>query len=420
VLFVNPLVFFVVLDFYHKGHREIKTCGEVMHLIMLNLAYNPALTTPEALLEEYFSLTGWAEGVTAAGAEVTVFQRFPRPAVLEQAGVTYHFIADRYGPALRSWQHPWQLYRQVRRLAAQKQQAAIPVVIHFNGLLFPLQVGVLRRLPPPACPLVVQHHAERPWPAYSYFLQRWGLKNANAFLFTARSLADIWLEAGLISPNQPIYEVMETSSILNYEDRSAARALTGLTGAPILLWTGSLSPRKDPLTVLAGFELILEQLPGARLYMAYLYEDLLIQVQARIEASPTLRRSVTLLGRIPYGEIEAYYNSADLFVQGSHSEGSGIALLDALACGVIPVVTDIPSFRVITAGGRIGALWPPGDAPAFAKALLALATQPLAPLSTEAKRFFEENWHFSALGRRAVAVYKEVLERTNEQISRNS
>jgi glycosyltransferase involved in cell wall biosynthesis len=383
-----------------------------MHLIMLNLAYDPALTTPEALLNNYFSLTGWAEGVRAAGAEVTVFQRFPRPAVLERTGITYHFITDRYGPALRGWQHPWQLYRQVRRLATQKQQAAVPVVSHFNGLLFPLQVGVLSRLLPPACPVVVQHHAEKPWPARSHFLQRWGLKNADAFLFAARALADIWLEAGLISPNQPLYEVMETSSILTYQDRAAARALTGLTGTPILLWTGSLSPRKDPLTVLAGFELILEQLPAARLYMAYLYEDLLAQVQARIEASPALRRSVTLLGRIPYSEIEAYYNSADLFVQGSHSEGSGIALLDALACGVIPVVTDIPSFRVITDGGRIGALWPPGDAPAFAKALLALASQPLAPLSAEAHRFFQDTWHFSALGRRAVAVYQEVLEKS--------
>jgi glycosyltransferase involved in cell wall biosynthesis len=213
---------------------------------------------------------------------------------------------------------------------------------------------------------------------------------------------------------------METSSMLTCQDRAAARALTGLTGAPIILWTGSLNPNKDPFTVLAGFELILEQLPAARLYMAYLYEDLLPQVRARLETSPALRRSVTLLGRIPYAEIEAYYNSADLFVQGSHSEGSGIALLDALACGVIPVVTDIPSFRVITAGGRIGALWPPGDAPAFAKALLALASQPLASLSAEARHFFEENWRFSALGRRAVAVYQEVLERANKQMTNNS
>src|ERR1700752_1293686 len=125
-----------------------------MHLIVLNFAYNLALATPEALLNDYFSLTGWAEGVRAAGAEVTVFQRFSRRATLERTGVTYHFIADRYGPALQGWQHTWQLYRQGRQLAIQKRQAAMPVVVHFNGLLFPLQVGVLRRLLPLACPLV--------------------------------------------------------------------------------------------------------------------------------------------------------------------------------------------------------------------------------------------------------------------------
>jgi glycosyltransferase involved in cell wall biosynthesis len=383
-----------------------------LHLIILNLAYDPALATPEALLDHYFSLTGWAEGVTAARAEVTVFQRYRRQATVERAGVTYHLIPDRYGRVLRGWQQPWSLYRRVRQLVGLNQRSGVPTVVHFNGLLFPLQAGVLRHLLPPACPLIVQHHAERPWPAFGHFLQRWGLKRATAFLFAAADLTGPWRQAGLIQPDQAVYEIMETSSILTYQDRAAARTLTGLAGEPVILWTGSLNTNKDPLTVLTGFELILEQFPAARLYMAYLYDDLLAQVKARIEGSPALRRSVALLGRIPYDEIGAYYNSADLFVQGSHREGSGIALLDALACGVVPVVTDIPSFRVITGGGRIGALWPPGEATAFAAALLALARQPLAARSLEARRFFETCWHFSALGQQAVDIYREVIERS--------
>jgi hypothetical protein len=124
---------------------------------------------------------------------------------VERAGITYRFVADAYGPTLGGWQHPWQLYREVRRLVELNHQAAIPTVIHFNGLLFPLQLGLLHRWLPATCPIVVQHHAERPWPARSHFLQRWGLKAAKAFLFAARPLAAPWLEAGLINPNQPIY-----------------------------------------------------------------------------------------------------------------------------------------------------------------------------------------------------------------------
>ena len=42
-----------------------------------------------------------------------------------------------------------------------------------------------------------------------------------------------------------------------------------------------------------------------------------------------------------------YYGAADVFVSGSHSEGSGYALIEAMSAGVVPVVTDIPSFRAI-------------------------------------------------------------------------
>ena len=44
--------------------------------------------------------------------------------------------------------------------------------------------------------------------------------------------------------------------------------------------------------------------------------------------------------------------AADLFVLGSHREGSGYSLIEALACGLPPVVTDIHAFRTLTGCGR--------------------------------------------------------------------
>ena len=48
-----------------------------------------------------------------------------------------------------------------------------------------------------------------------------------------------------------------------------------------------------------------------------------------------------------HDEMPNYYAAADVFVSGSHSEGSGYALIEAMSAGVVPVVTDIPSFRAI-------------------------------------------------------------------------
>jgi glycosyltransferase involved in cell wall biosynthesis len=202
---------------------------------------------------------------------------------------------------------------------------------------------------------------------------------------------------------------MEASSAFRYEDRAAARARTGLRGEPVLLWTGNLDPNKDPLTVLEGFERVLDDLPAARLYMAYRRDDLLPEVRERLAESERLRAAVTLLGEIPHGEIENYYNSADLFVQGSAREGSGLALLDAMACGVVPIVTDIPSFRTITDDGRVGQLWERGDVESFVRALLEVSGRGVAPLSQRTRRYFERMWSPGAVGCQAVAAYRRIL-----------
>ncbi len=382
----------------------------MMRVVILNFFYEAWFESPADLLAHYVNLTGWTEGVAGAGATVTVMQRAAQAATVERNGVTYHFIPDRFGPTIRAWQQPGTLYGCVRQICRDSLRDGVPTVVHLNGLLFPLHTRLLRWLMPRRCPLILQHHAERPWPARTRPMQRWGLGAADAFLFTNEALAGEWRVWGGLPPSARVHEIMETSTPFTYQPRAEARAKTGLTGEPLILWTGSLSRRKDPLTVLAGLAPIFAERPTARFYMAYLEDELLPQVQAAIEGDPALRDKVTLLGRLPHAEIEAYYNSADFFVQGSHSEGSGIAVLDALACGVVPVITDIPSFRTLTGDGQVGALWPVGQAEALTGALRGLLTRPHENLSRRARDFFNRHWHFSGLGQRAVSIYETVWE----------
>src|SRR6185295_19645288 len=97
--------------------------------------------------------------------------------------------------------------------------------------------------------------------------------------------------------------------------------------------------------------------PDATLSMVYSESELLDDVQRRVKNSAALRQRVRLVGAVPHERMAAFFSAADLYVGGSHHEGSGYALIEACACGAVPVVTDIPTFRLITGGA--GALWSP-------------------------------------------------------------
>src|SRR5205814_7581770 len=104
---------------------------------------------------------------------------------------------------------------------------------------------------------------------------------------------------------------------------AAARAETGLTGSPAILWVGRLNANKDPLTALEGFERALADLPEATLTMIYGTAELIDEVRGWIARSSSLSERVRLLGAVGHERMAAFHSAADLFLVGSHHEGSG-------------------------------------------------------------------------------------------------
>jgi glycosyltransferase involved in cell wall biosynthesis len=147
-------------------------------------------------------------------------------------------------------------------------------------------------------------------------------------------------------------------------------------------------------------------LPTAALTMVFGTDDLLAQVTRRIASSSLLSGRVHLLGRLDHHRLAALYAGSDFFVLGSHHEGSGFALIEALSFGVTPVVTDIPSFRKITDGGKLGALFQVGHAAGMASAVLRLARGDFGSRRELVRAHFERELSWSAVGRKTLEVYR--------------
>jgi glycosyltransferase involved in cell wall biosynthesis len=263
----------------------------------------------------------------------------------------------------------------------------------------------------PQATILVQDHAAQPSIGWRKALHRRALAGADAVLFTAREQAVPFFEAGLFRPDLPVFEVLEDSSFFAPGEQQDARRRSGIHGDPCLLWLGRLDLVKDPLGVLDAVAIASDRLPGIRLWCCYRDAPLEGQVKARIAADPRLRERVVLLGPRSHAEVETLCQAADFLIQGSFREGSGYAVIEALACGTTPLVTDIPALRRITKQGQVGALATPGDAAAMARNLVEWAGKDRARLRQEARRHFEDELSCEAVGRDLRAVYEAVARR---------
>lgn len=75
-------------------------------------------------------------------------------------------------------------------------------------------------------------------------------------------------------------------------------------------------------------------------------------------------------GLVAHEETAAYFGAADVYVSAAHSDGTSISLLEAMAYGLPPVVTDIASNREWVEEGFNGWLVTDGDAEELAARML--------------------------------------------------
>jgi len=316
-----------------------------MRLVFLSYHYSPDIRSPEEWFERIGFYTGWAEMLSE---KHTVFRvdQIDYEGHLKHHGIQYHFVRD--GDKTRYF--PRSLNRFVKTLN--------PDVVVISSFLYPLQLIQLRKCLGKSVRILVQNHAEKPFSGIKKWIQNRASRKADVFLFTNLVTGLEWVWQGNIHSSKKIKELPEVSSAFYPMDKMISGKKTGLTGFPIFLWVGRLNQNKDPVTAVSAFLKFSSFQPDARLYMIYQSDELLPALKNRVEASD-FKSNIIFIGHQPHHQLLYWYNSADFYLSASHHEGSGTALCEAMSCGCIPVVSNIPSFRMI--GGYAGQFFEPGN-----------------------------------------------------------
>jgi glycosyltransferase involved in cell wall biosynthesis len=325
-----------------------------MRVVFLSYHYSPDIHSQQEWLERISFYIGWSECL-AKEHHVYRIDQINFQGNFTHNGIQYYCLDD----GKKSNYFPRKINRFVKNLN--------PDVVLVSSFLYPLQVIQLRACLGKKVKIIVQHHAEKPYNGIKKYIQRFASRKTDAFIFTSRETGIAWVKSKNLDTETKIHELVEVSSGFYPLNKETARQRTKITGSPVFLWVGRLNQNKDPLTAVKAFLAFAANRRGAKLFMVYQTEELISEIRKMLlpvsGSSP-----VVLVGKVEHSELLYWFNSADFYLSASHYEGSGTALCEAMSCGCIPVVTDIPSFRMMS--GKSGLLYEPGNESALVSVLL--------------------------------------------------
>jgi glycosyltransferase involved in cell wall biosynthesis len=196
---------------------------------------------------------------------------------------------------------------------------------------------------------------------------------------------------------------MVLSSPSASQDGGENSATRGSENPPFtLLSTRNWEPIYGVETIARAYVIASQKVPELRLVMlgngsqAGLLRRILLDSRVSDESGS---HRVIFPGQVSYAELPRYYRSADLYVAATHSDGTSISLLEAMACGCPALVSDIPGNREWVEPDVNGWLFPEGDAEALALAITHVveARDQLGKIGRSARQIAEQraNWEIN-------------------------
>lgn len=193
---------------------------------------------------------------------------------------------------------------------------------------------------------------------------RWVLSGADAVIADAENLAAAARELG---GGSRVHAIPWGVDLARFRSRD-------LREPELLLSTRMHEPVYDLPTILRAARVVLEARPGARLVVAgegSLTGELRVQAARELPAD-----RVSFVGRLTPDAMAEWLGRAAVAISASRSDSTSMSLLESMAAGAVPVVTDLEGNREWVADHDGARLFAVGDAAGLARRVLDVLADP--------------------------------------------
>ena len=312
-------------------------------------------------------------------------------------------LAGLHWPILTTSDRPGRIARSMDMMFTtwrKRQQYSVAQIDVFSGIAFLWAEAVcwiLRRLDKPF--IITLHGGNLP-----QFAQRWPrrvkrlLHAATVVTTPSRYLLD------RMAPYCPAIRLVP-----NPIDLSASTFQLRRTVQPKLVWLRAFHQVYNPALAPKLLSLLLPEFPNLQLAMIGPDKgDGSLQETQRVAQELGIAERIDFPGGVPKAAVAQWLNQGDIFINTTNIDNTPISVLEAMACGLCVISTNVGGIPYLLVHEQDALLVPPNDPQAMAAALRRLLTEPgLAERLSYNARQKAEQFDWSTVLPQWEALFKE-------------
>jgi len=293
---------------------------------------------------------------------------------------------------------------------SQRIKLLNPDIIHAESHLFLPSLQAVRKAKEMGKPCIVTIHgvfAERgPFVNFLQFayMRTLGLeifKNANRIICLTRTDANEIIKIGC--PEKKIRIIPNAVDTEKFKPSKVRRD-------DLIVWTGRFVPEKGIEYLIKAAKIVCENIRYCRFLL--IGHGPLKQKILKLISKYGIERFVDIIGPLARDKIAKILKSATIFAFPSLREGMPLSVLEAMACGLPVIGSNVPGIKDIIIDGENGILVPPRNPEKLADAILTILNDRTLrqKIGQNARELILKKYSWEVVLDRIMETYYEALE----------